>query len=299
MRKGMKQRTRQKLYIFWRACLAACLPLLLVAVMFASTASSWFYFPNPKAVSLITAPAVPMDLHVWRLSNDGIPVESVAVTDTDLDKSIIPIDLTMNFFQWGNEFFCEGADTVYYAFDLTYDSDVFFTGSTHLPLVAEFSADMTYSARTEAGQPYVTPGSDYLRFPFYTVSYAIGQDAGVGFEGHTALHEAQNASYTDLISLATIEALAPTGAETEGTLHGAYSDDLSTLAPARYKQVVTVEDGQVNRLRLVVYVRIQANEPMLNEKLQGNVSMADTMLELDTSLTLKAELRTIPAYTGE
>ncbi len=275
----------------------ACLPLLLVSVLFTSTASAWFYFPNPKSVSLETAPDIPFTLNVYLLKNDGTLTQYDAVTTGG--TASIPIDLNFSFFRWGSEYFCETDNTLYYVFEVIYDSDIFFTYGSRLPLQSIISANMTYAGVDEDNQPYTTTGGAYVRFPFYTVSYAIGADANIVLgEGHTALHEAQTASYTEIISNTAVQGAGATGSTQSGTLNDSVSESLTTLASARYKQVVTDGETSTSRLRIIYYVRVQADENLITQRLNSLGDTEHTKLILKTTLTMNSEFRTVPSYTG-
>ena len=166
---------------------------------------AWFYFPNSKGLEIDTAPALDFEINVYRIQDNYVDgnysnSEIVNITNTlayndhegaevtatyDDENKQLTIPETFEFFQWGDEFICEDTKAIYYALEISYDSDAFNDG---------YIKSVLSSNLVSSGSFIFDENTYYANFPVMKASYKYASSATIMNTSLIAMDEMKNES---------------------------------------------------------------------------------------------------------
>lgn len=181
---------------------------ILISLGLASFA--WFYFPNSKGLEVDTAPALDFNIDVYKIldnydENGNYSSSELINLTTSKDENDndyydqtlgkLTVNEAFEFFQWGDEFICEDTDALYYALDVSYDSNSYSDGYIKNILSAELTSSGSFDYTLEN----VTNTMD-ANFPILKASYSFASNCRILENELQAITAIKGATYREIIN---------------------------------------------------------------------------------------------------
>ena len=275
-----------KKLVFLSILSLAFLALLMVSVTFA-----WFYFPSSKNLIINTAPDLDIDIDLYHLevSGDSDVYLFKKINKNANDELAVASELV--FFHWGGEYICESNKDDYYAIVATYNSNAFSSlGNLNAILDASIEcASTSYYEDEETGDMI------NFRIPVVSISYAFASSNKLNLGASSTTAEARGANYTTISLTGTDNQSDPSY-----IVSGNGQQLLHDLATAKYIETYTnAEDQQDSRIKVIIFVKITADEAYINEVMEDLSTSfgSDLQIKLTNKVTILTKFRSVPSST--
>lgn len=183
---------------------------IIILISLASVTFAWFYFPNSKGLEIDTAPALDFNIDVYKIidnvDENGNYSSSnlINLTEAKDENNVnyynptlgtLTINEAFEFFQWGDEFICEDTDALYYALDVTYESNSFSDGYIKNILSATLESTGSFECTIDNNLTTID-----ANFPILKASYAFASNSRIMENETQAITEMKGKTYNEVLN---------------------------------------------------------------------------------------------------